>query len=98
LTPGTEPPCRFCDSNPYARPTVALAWLYGPSAPSPEFIPISSAIGPLTTTIDAIDEVLELRAVIPVDASARSTGRYDGSAPAITALTATFSTVNSHSS
>ena len=28
---------------------VALAWLYGPSAPMPEFMPISLRIGPLTT-------------------------------------------------
>jgi len=36
------------------------------------------------------------RAVTPVDASARITGKYSGRAPAITALTATFSTVYSN--
>jgi len=86
------------DSSPYARPIVALAWLYGPSAPRPLFIAISPRIGPLTIAIAAIDDVLLLRAVMPVEARARMTGRYAGSAPAMTALTATFSTVNSHSS
>jgi hypothetical protein len=42
----------------------------------------------------AIDEVLLERAVIPVEAIARITGRYSGRAPAMTAFTATFSTVN----
>ena len=64
----------------------------------PLFISISWRMGPLTTTIAARDEVLLLRAVRPLEASARITGKWEGSAPAITALTATFSTVNSHSS
>ena len=61
----------------------------------PAFIPISSRIGPLTTAIDAIALELLLRAVTPVAASARITGKYSGRAPAITAFTATFSTVYS---
>ena len=74
---------------------VALAWLYGPMAPVPEFMPISWRIGPLTTTIAAIELVVLPRALTPVAASARITGKYSGLAPAITALTATFSTVYS---
>src|SRR5204863_6691322 len=91
--PGTEPPCPFCDSRPYARPIVALAWLYGPIAPVPAFIPISRRIGPFTTAIAATALEDDPRAVTPVAASARITGKYSGRAPAITAFTATFSTV-----
>ena len=61
-------------------------------------MPSSVRIGPFTTTRFAIEDVLLMRAEISVDASARMTGRYAGSAPAMTAFTATFSTVNSHSS
>ena len=64
-------------------------------APVPEFMPISFRIGPLTTTIAAIELVVLPRALTPLAASARITGKYSGFAPAITALTATFSTVNS---
>jgi hypothetical protein len=64
----------------------------------PEFIPISFRIGPLTTTTFAIEVVLLDRAVTPLAASARMTGKYSGRAPAITAFTATFSTVNSQNS
>src|SRR4030095_8247006 len=77
---------------------VALAWLYGPIAPIPEFILISLRIGPLTTVIVANEFVLLDLAEMPLDAIARMTGKYSGRAPAITALTATFSTVNSHAS
>ena len=61
----------------------------------PEFIAISLRIGPLTTVIVANELVLLDLAEMPLDASARMTGKYSGRAPAITALTATFSTVNS---
>src|SRR5688572_29665331 len=98
VSPGTEPPCRFCDASAHDRPIVAFAWLYGPSAPIPEFIPISSRIGPLTIAAAAIELVLLERAVTQVASSARITGKYSGRAPAITAFTATFSTVDSHSS
>src|SRR5688572_3284051 len=77
---------------------VALAWLYGPMTPMPVFIAISLRIGPLMTGIVANEVVLLERAVMPLDASARITGRYSGLAPAITALTATFSTSNSQDS
>jgi hypothetical protein len=82
----------------YARPIVALAWLYGPKVPIPEFIPISSRIGPLTSATVANDVVELERPVMPLAIAARMTGRYSGRAPAMTALTATFSTVNSQNS
>src|SRR5213083_3138917 len=72
---------------------VALAWLYGASAPVPAFILISRRIGPLTTAIAAIELVVLPRALTPVAASARIRGKYSDRAPAITAFTATFSTV-----
>ena len=74
---------------------VALAWLYGPMAPMPAFMPSSWRTGPLTTTMAAAELVVLPRALAPVAASARITGKYSGLAPAITALTATFSTVYS---
>src|SRR5439155_1085887 len=76
---------------------VALAWLKGAMAPVPEFILTLSRIGPFTTTIAAIELVVLPRALTPVAAKARITGKYSGRAPAMTALTATFSTVNSQS-
>ena len=45
-----------------------------------------------------MEVVLEHLAVSPVEASARMTGKYSGLAPAITAFTATFSTVYSQNS
>src|SRR5262245_2957058 len=97
VSPGTDPPWRFCERSECARPIVAFAWLYGPIAPIPELIPISFRIGPLTSAGVANDVVELERAVWPVDAMARITGRYSGRAPAMTALTATFSTVYSQS-
>ena len=64
----------------------------------PEFIPISLRIGPLTTAIVANELVLLDRALMPLAASARITGKSCGRAPAMTAFTATFSTVNSQNS
>ena len=43
-------------------------------APVPEFIPISLRIGPLTTTMAAIELVVLPRALTPLAASARSPG------------------------
>src|SRR6202140_5638745 len=65
-------------------------------APTPQFMPISWRIGPLTTTIIAEELELDERAESSEAASARITGKYSGRAPAITAFTATFSTVYSH--
>src|SRR6185436_8422282 len=62
----------------------------------PEFILSSWRTGPFTTTIADDDDVVEPRAETPEAASARMTGKYSGRAPAITAFTATFSTVYSH--
>jgi hypothetical protein len=64
----------------------------------PSCIEISLRIGPLTTVIVAKEFVLLDLAEMPLEASARMTGKYSGRAPAITALTATFSTVNSQNS
>ena len=61
----------------------------------PAFMLSSLRIGPFTTTIAADDDVVEPRAETPDAASARMTGKYSGLAPAITAFTATFSTVYS---
>src|SRR5450631_704631 len=61
----------------------------------PQFIPISLRIGPLTTTIAADELEVEPRADTSDAASARITGKYSGLAPAMTAFTATFSTVYS---
>src|SRR6202035_5081080 len=61
----------------------------------PQFMPISWRTGPLTTLRQVIEVVLPCRDVVLDAASARMTGKYSGRAPAITALTATFSTVYS---
>lgn len=70
-----------------------------PSALPREFIPISRATGPLTTTAGAESHVVAsspcaLNSVVHAASTAASTtGRYSGRHPASTALTATFSTV-----
>src|SRR6516165_5031237 len=61
-------------------------------------MPISWRIGPLITAILVIEVVLLDLAVDSLAASARITGKYSGRAPAITAFTATFSTVYSQNS
>src|ERR1700675_4690927 len=64
-------------------------------APTPQFMLISWRTGPLTTTIIAEELELDERAESSEAASARITGKYCGCAPAITAFTATCSTVYS---
>ena len=64
----------------------------------PAFMLISLRTGPFTTTMPAMELVEEPRALAPEEAMARITGKYSGRAPAMTALTATCSTVHSHSS
>src|SRR3954464_15189029 len=59
-------------------------------------MPISLRTGPLTIDIDDAEDDVEERADSSVEAIARITGRYSGRAPAITALTATCSTVSVH--
>ena len=61
-------------------------------APMPELMPISARTGPLKITIAAADEDVEPLAEMPADAIASTAGKYSGRQPAITALTATFST------
>ena len=75
-----------------ARPMTELASAFGPSAPIPEFIPICLRIGPFTSTMLALEVVESIYGTWL--ASARITGRYSGLAPAMTAMMATFSTVN----
>ena len=74
-------------------PIEELARFTGLRAPIPVFIPISLTMGPFTTTILAKEEVELNIDVTPLDAIARMTGKYSGFAPAITAFTATISTV-----
>src|SRR5215469_11315003 len=76
-----------------ARPTTAFERLYGPMALVPQLNLSLLRMGPLITTILAI-ELVELPKGASV-ASARITGKCSGLAPAITALMATFSTVKS---
>ena len=64
----------------------------------PQCMPIWWRTGPLTIAGAAQEVVLLWRAVMPLAAMARITGKYSGRASAITALTATFSTVYSQNS
>src|SRR5579864_5004224 len=75
-----------------ARPTTAFDLLYGPMAFVQQLNLRRSRIGPLMTTMLAI-ELVELPKGACV-ARARITGKCSGVAPAITALMATFSTVS----
>src|SRR5262245_48599735 len=98
VCPGTEPPVAFEDKSPQALPINAPALLYRPSAPVPEFNASSSTIGPLNTAMPAIDDVELDRALVCEAARARIAGNISGLAPAMTALTATVSTLYSHAS
>jgi hypothetical protein len=69
--------------------------IVGPIAPVPQFILISLRTGPFTTTIAEEELDVDPRALTSEAASARMTGKYSGRAPAITAFTATLSTVYS---
>src|SRR5580658_3731697 len=80
------------DIRAKARPTTAFDLLYGPSAFVPQLNFSLLRIGPLITTMFAI-ELVELPKGACV-ARARITGKCSGDAPAITALIATFSTVS----
>ena len=78
---------------------VALARLPGPSALWRAFMPISAAIGPLTTAQRAAPPVLvstvcRLNAGSNIASSAATTtGKYAGRQPAMTAFVAAFSIV-----
>src|SRR5271170_7046627 len=80
------------DIRAKARPTTAFDLLYGPIALVPQLNLSLLRIGPLITTIFAI-ELVELPKGACV-ARAKITGKCSGDAPAITALMATFSTVS----
>ena len=78
---------------------LALARLPWPRAFTPEFMPIRRATGPFTTTIGPENQVVQSSPCIvnsgtsAASTTARTTGMYSGLQPAITALIATFSTV-----
>ena len=82
-----------------ARPIVALARLPWPSALTPLFMPIALAAGPLMITSGPEKCVVQSRPCSTNSGSSAAsstpstTGMYSGLQPAITALIATFSTV-----
>ena len=84
-----------------ARPMVALARLPGPNRFAPEFMPISSATGPLTITSTAappwLDEgAMRLNSGSSIaSVAASTTGKYSGRQPAMTAFAAVLATVTS---
>jgi hypothetical protein len=82
-----------------ARPIVALARLPDPKALQPPFMPISRAIGPLTTSSGAAMCVVactpfKLKALaVSARIAARTDGAYSGLQPAITMLIASTARV-----
>ena len=97
-SPGRPPPTLRITSC-RARPMVALARLPCPKALIPEFIPMARPTGPLTTRTGPTNQVVASTpcmlnsSVHTASTAARTTGRYSGRHPAMTALIATFSTV-----
>ena len=98
MTPGAAPP-RFTQTSRSARPIVALARQPGPKTPAPQLMSSAPRIGPLTTTSGAgafvvADTPWRSKASSQTASTAAiTTGRYSGRHPAMTALTAIFSTV-----
>src|SRR5580704_17835618 len=100
VMPGYESPT-FIMISRSARPidTFTCEMEPGPSAQTPWFMPISSAIGPDTSTIGAWGPVNIAHVRNPIDGSrmhsimAMMTGMASGLQPAITALAAIFRTV-----
>ena len=98
--PGSPPPT-FIRTRRTARPIVTLARAPWPKALYPALSPISRAIGPFTTRSGATGCVVawiesRLKAgSASASMAARSTGKYSGRQPAITAFTAIRSTVAS---
>ena len=96
--PGQPPPTLFMTRRT-ARPMAAFACQPGPSAPKPAFMPIAPATGPQTTRSGVTFSSVvwtprRLKAGSAIARTAASTtGRCSGRQPAMTALTATFSTV-----
>ena len=78
VSPGTEPPCRFCESRSVGASDRHVGVVVGPERADAAFMPISSRIGPLTIAPPANDVVELERAVTPLAAIARITGRYSG--------------------
>ena len=76
-----------------ALPITEFALFTALKAASPEFMPISRAIGPLTRSMDSKCVVEGMRDDCPVEAMAKITGKCSGFAPAITAITAILVTV-----
>ena len=78
---------------------VALARLPCPKALIPEFIPMARLTGPLTTMTGPTNQVVASTpcmlnsSVHTASTALKTTGRYSGRHPAMTALIATFSTV-----
>ena len=78
---------------------LAFARLPWPRAFTPEFMPMRRVTGPFTTTIGPEKYVVQRSPCIAnagsraASTTARTTGRYSGLHPAMTALIATFSTV-----
>ena len=97
-SPGTAPVAFICIRR-MALPMVALARLPGPKTLTPEFMPISRATGPLTTTRMAAPIVLTEMACrlnwgsVMALTTATTTGKCSGRQPAMTALMAAFSAV-----
>ena len=98
MAPGRPPPTLRTMSCS-ARPIVALARLPWPSALTPLFMPIALAAGPLMMTSGPEKCVVQSRPCSTNSGSSAAsstpstTGMYSGLQPAITALIATFSTV-----
>src|SRR5215471_3651057 len=98
VSPGLTPPILIITSR-RARPIVALARKPGPKTPNEQLSPIRGRIGPLTRMRGAekcvdVDIPWRLKAGSHAASTAASTTeRYSGRHPAMTALTAIFSTV-----
>ncbi len=98
VSPAFAPP-RLIITRRTARPMVALARCPGPNTPNEQLSAIRSRIGPCTT-INGAEKWVDVATPCRLKAgsvtawtAASTTGRYSGRQPAITALTATFSTV-----
>src|SRR5207237_6350568 len=97
-TPGVAPPT-FTQTRRSARPIVALARHPEPKTPAPQLMSSAVRIGPPTITSgDGAFVVADTpwrsnASSHTASTAAITTGRYSGRQPAITALTATFSTV-----
>ncbi len=100
-TPPGRPPPTLRMTSCKARPIVALARLPWPRALMPEFIPRSRTTAPLTISTGPTKCVVASTpwmlnsSVQAASTAARITGMNSGRQPAMTALIATFSTVQS---